>query len=92
LQGGGQLRDEVIRQMQEEGISLNLHYRPLHRHRAYQRWAEGKKFPVADAAYERVITLPIWPEMEAETVQIISESLLRAIKGAKEKTNPSQIP
>ena len=79
LQGGKARRDEVLRRMGEKGFPLNLHYRPLHRHRAYQALVGEKRFPVADAAYTQVMTLPIWPEMTSGQVEQVSLTLLQTI-------------
>ena len=80
LRGGTEIRDEVLRRMGAKGFLLNLHYKPLHRHRAYGRWVEGKRFPIAEAAYERILTLPIWPEMDSEEVRLVAETLLETIE------------
>lgn len=79
LKGGKERRDEVLRRMGEKGFPLNLHYRPLHRHRAYRALAQKKRFPRADAAYEQVMTLPIWPEMTSEQVEQVGLALLETL-------------
>ncbi len=69
-------RDELLKQMAARGFPLNLHYKPLHLHQAYQVWAKAQAFPQADAAYQRVFTLPIWPEMTADEVETLLKTLL----------------
>ena len=83
LRGGQEARDEILWRMGAKGFPLNLHYRPLHRHRAYQAWAGERKFPVADAAYQRIFTLPVWPEMEPAEVGLVAQTLLETIEEVK---------
>lgn len=59
-------RSAVFRQMRGRGIGVNVHYLPVHLHPFYQEqfgYGEGL-CPVAEAAYERIISLPIWPGMD----------------------------
>ena len=42
---------------------MNVHYIPVHRHTFYQERYPGVSMPVAEAAYERLLTLPLFPAM-----------------------------
>ena len=56
-------RGEVFRALRAEGIGVNVHYIPVHRHSFYrERWPEVS-MPVAEAAYERLLTLPLFAGM-----------------------------
>ena len=58
-------RGQVFRALRAEGIGVNVHYRPVHLH-TYYRERFGTKpgdCPVAEAAYERLISLPMFPAM-----------------------------
>ena len=49
---------------------MNLHYIPVPWHPFYQRLGYAKgQWPVAEAAYERIISLPMWPGMTDDDVQ-----------------------
>lgn len=58
-------RVEIFAALRAEGIGVNVHYIPVHFHPFYrQRFGTGPGLcPVAEAAYERLITLPIFPQM-----------------------------
>ena len=58
-------RAEVFAALRAEGIGVNVHYIPVHLHPFYrERFGTGPGLcPVAEAAYERIITLPIFPRM-----------------------------
>jgi perosamine synthetase len=54
-------REQVFRALQAEGIGVNVHYIPVHLHPYYrERFGTGPGMcPVAEAAYERIVTLPM---------------------------------
>ncbi len=77
LRGG---RAEVFRALRAENIGVNVHYPPVPWHPYYQRlgYARGN-WPVAEAASERVLSLPIWPGMsdaDVEDVVVAVEKVL----------------
>ena len=58
-------RAEVFAALRAEGIGVNVHYIPVHLHPFYRRqFGTGPGLcPVAEAAYEQIISLPIFPRM-----------------------------
>ena len=52
-------RGAVFHALRAEGIGVNVHYIPVHRHPHYRERFPGLSFPVAEAAYERLLTLPL---------------------------------
>ena len=63
-------RAEVFRALRAENIGVNVHYIPVPWHPFYQRLGYSKgQWPVAEAAYERIMSIPIWPGMTDEDVQ-----------------------
>jgi perosamine synthetase len=58
-------RGAVYRAMRAEGIGVNVHYIPVHCHPFYRARYPGLegRFPVAEAAYERLLTLPLFSAM-----------------------------
>jgi perosamine synthetase len=52
-------RGVIYRAMRAEGIGVNVHYIPVHTHPYYRDRFPGLSFPVAEAAYERLLTLPL---------------------------------
>jgi len=76
LEGIG--RSKVFKALREEGIGVNVHYIPVHLHPFYK-----KKFhtsqglcPIAETAYEQIISIPIFPGMTDEDV----EGVIKAIQ------------
>ena len=58
-------RGGIYRALRAEGIGANVHYIPVHHHPFYrQRYPDlAGSLPVAEAAYERLITLPLFSSM-----------------------------
>ncbi len=68
-------RAAVYHALRAEGIGVNVHYIPVHRHPFYrQRYPELEgRFPVAEAAYERLLTLPLFSSMtDADVDDVVS--------------------
>lgn len=56
-------RAAVFAALRAEGIGVNVHYIPVHLHPYYRARYPGVSMPVAEVAYERLLTLPLFPEM-----------------------------
>jgi UDP-4-amino-4,6-dideoxy-N-acetyl-beta-L-altrosamine transaminase len=58
-------RAEIFRALRAENIGVNVHYIPVHLHPYYkERFGyRGGEFPVAEAAYEGLISLPMFRGM-----------------------------
>ena len=67
-------RDEFIEALHEQAIGTSVHFIPLHLH-PYYRDNFGYKpesFPNASAAFDRIISLPIYPNMtEVEVGRVV---------------------
>lgn len=70
-------RAAVIRALAERGITCSVHWMPLHLHPYYRDGFgyEPGDFPVAQAMWPGLISLPIFPDMEPEAVDYVVESL-----------------
>ena len=64
-------RAEVFAALRAEGIGVNVHYIPVHLHPFYrEHFGTGPGLcPTAEAAYERILTLPIFPRMSDDDVE-----------------------
>ena len=64
-------RGELFQALRAENIGVNVHYIPVHRHPYYRdRFGyKGGEFPVAEAAYECLISLPMFNSMSDNDVE-----------------------
>lgn len=74
-------RASIFRQLHGQNVKVNVHYVPVHLHPYYQ-----KKFgvgpgccPVAEKAYEEIISLPMFPGMDGDDVKRVVEALMQAL-------------
>ena len=75
-------RAEVFSKLREMGIGVNVHYIPVHYHPFYKRkfgYSKGL-CPQAEAAYEHMITLPLFPKMSQNDVERVCDSVREAVK------------
>jgi dTDP-4-amino-4,6-dideoxygalactose transaminase len=70
-------RDEVIVRLNEAGIGTSVHFIPLHEHSYYRDvlGCRGDEVPVADAEWERIISLPLFPSMHVTDVDRVADTL-----------------
>lgn len=74
-------RREIIIKMAEEGISCNVHYKPLPFHTAYKKLGfDIKDYPNAHARYLNEITLPLHTCLTDEEVDYIIETFTKILK------------
>lgn len=52
-------RAVIFRALRAENIGVNVHYIPVHTHPYYRQRLPGVSLPVAEASYERLLTLPL---------------------------------
>ncbi|MDD3896384.1 MAG: UDP-4-amino-4,6-dideoxy-N-acetyl-beta-L-altrosamine transaminase [Candidatus Peribacteraceae bacterium] len=70
-------RTKAFEALRAENIGVNVHYIPVHLHPFYQRTFCTKKgmFPVAEKAYEEIISLPLFTGMTDDDAQDIVEAV-----------------
>ena len=78
-------RDECIEHLSKSGIGTGVHFIPLYRHPYYKNNFNyhPKDFPNSEWIFERVISLPIYPDLADNEIKRIIEVLLRLIEKHK---------
>ncbi len=73
-------RDEVYRQLRDRGIGVQVHYVPVHHHPVFAHLAPGGAgFPEADRAYQRLLSLPLFPGLSELDQDRVVEELSAAL-------------
>lgn len=76
----GVSRDRVIGRMARQGVECGVHYRPVFDLTWYrEQGLTGRRLPVASAAGERVLTLPLYPLLKLADVDYVSKALAAAV-------------
>jgi dTDP-4-amino-4,6-dideoxygalactose transaminase len=69
-------RERVTDELTERGIGWGLHYPvPCHRQPAFARHARAP-LPVAEAAADRIVSLPMFPSITAEQIEQVCDAVL----------------
>jgi len=74
-------RADVFAALHAEGIGVNVHYIPVHLHPFYrERFGSGPGLcPVAESAYERLLTIPLFPEMSNGDVNDVVAAVRKVV-------------
>lgn len=74
-------RAQIFRALRAENIGVNVHYIPVHNHPYYRdRFGyRGGEFPVAEDAYERLISLPMFHAMSDEDIEDVVHAVRKVI-------------
>ena len=75
-------RDEFIVAMKERGIGTSVHFIPIHHHPYYREtfgWAPGD-FPVADEAFETMVSLPLYTRMTEGAVDRVASAVEEIVR------------
>jgi perosamine synthetase len=73
-------RGEIFRALRAENLGVNVHYIPVHRHPYYrERFRSEEKYPVAEDAYERLISLPMFHSMTEQDVEDVIHAVRKVV-------------
>ena len=75
-------RGTIFSNLRGEGVGVNVHYVPVHLHPFYRREFGTKPglCPVAESAYERILSLPIYPRMGDHEVTRIIDTVSKVVE------------
>jgi UDP-4-amino-4,6-dideoxy-N-acetyl-beta-L-altrosamine transaminase len=73
-------RREIYDALRAEGIGVQVHYIPVHYHPYYQGLGYKKgDYPVAEAYYERCLSLPLFPKMNEKDVSDVIQAVNKVL-------------
>lgn len=73
-------REAVFKALRAENIGVNVHYIPVPWHPFYQvRGCRKGQWPAAEAAYERLVSLPIFPAMTDGDIEDVVTAVRKVI-------------
>lgn len=76
----GKSRDDLFRELKENGVGVNVHYMPIYMHPYYESLGYKKGLcPNAEKVYEQMITLPIFPLLGDEKIEYIINTIKKII-------------
>ena len=73
-------RNDVFRALRAENIGVNVHYVPVYQHPYYRaRFPDTPSCPVTEAAYESLLTLPLFPSMSDSDVSDVVSAVRKVV-------------
>ncbi len=69
-----ELREPLRESLRERGVQTSVHYPPIHRFSEYSR-SPARPLPVTDDVGDRLVTLPLYPHMRDEQVELVIRSV-----------------
>lgn len=74
-------RNQVFRELRAENIGVNVHYIPVYHHPYYRNLGYSKTLcENTEKFYERIITLPLYPDMTIEDIQSVVMALKKVLE------------
>lgn len=76
----GATRDHVQKTLRENGVPTAIYYpRPLHLQPAYREQHDGARMPVSEDLADRILALPIHPDLTEEAMAHVCDAVLAAV-------------
>jgi perosamine synthetase len=74
-------RATIFKALRAEGLGVNVHYIPVHLHPFYQQKLGTKRgmCPIAEKAYEEILSIPIFPNMNEKEVNDVIIAVQKVI-------------
>ena len=72
-------RRRVYDQLRADGIGVQVHYVPIHRHPVFADVALRSALPSTDAAYDGLLSLPLFPDMTEDEQDLVVDRLAAAL-------------
>lgn len=77
LNQSGEKRGSLFDSLRNQGVGVNVHYRPVHTQPYYSNMGfKQNDFPQAEEFYSQILSLPLYPDLEEESVKYIVDRLL----------------
>jgi perosamine synthetase len=75
-------RAQIIDEMKKNNVGVGVHFMPVHQHLYYTETfnLDDKDYPVASAAFPRLMSLPIYPGMTDKSVEKVISVLTDTLK------------
>ena len=78
-------RQQVFGALRAENIGVNVHYIPVYWHPYYNKLGYGKGLcPVAEKAYEEIVTLPLFPAMSDRDAGDVIKAVKKVLRAYAE--------
>jgi perosamine synthetase len=86
-------RAEIFAALRAENIGVNVHYIPVHLHPFYRQHlsTQAGDCPIAEAIYEQILSLPIFPGMEQQDVADVISAVFKVCEAYQAYINRNRV-
>jgi dTDP-4-amino-4,6-dideoxygalactose transaminase len=71
-------RDHFRASLEKARIQTSVHYPPIHQFTAY-RQDETRSLPMTEQVAERLVTLPLYPNIDQAAVDAVTKAVVQAV-------------
>ena len=75
----GCTRDEFMARLKDQNIGTGIHFRAVHRQQYYRERIKGVSLPDTEWNSERIVSLPLFPDMSTGDVDDVIEAITAAL-------------
>ena len=73
-------RDAIMQTLRDAGIACAIYYPiPLHQQEVFAKDCEGLSLPVTESVIQNCFSLPVYPELSEDKIQIIADTIKKAL-------------
>lgn len=77
-------RKYIFDEMRREKVGVQVHYLPVHLHPIFRDRGHGLgNYPIAEQAYDSLITLPLYPDLSNTKLDTVIELLLQTVSRSR---------
>lgn len=78
-------REQIIEELRENNIGVGVHFKPVHQHLFYSETfnLKDRDFPVSSKVFPRLLSLPIYPGMSDQSVDLVLNVLTDILSRAR---------
>jgi dTDP-4-amino-4,6-dideoxygalactose transaminase len=76
-----ELRTPLQQHLRDRGVQTSVHYPPIHRFSSYAQ-ESSRSVPVTDDVADRLLTLPLFPHLREDQIELVIASVLGFMAGA----------
>ncbi len=73
-------RDKIMQTLRDAGIACAIYYPiPLHKQEVFAEDCKGLELPVTESVVQQCFSLPVYPELGEDKIQIITDTIKKAL-------------
>ncbi|MGD9970904.1 MAG: UDP-4-amino-4,6-dideoxy-N-acetyl-beta-L-altrosamine transaminase [Sulfuricurvum sp.] len=74
------VKEEIFAKMQERGLGVQVHYKPIHQNSFYKQRFGEQRFEGAEHFYKSEISIPCHQKMDLEEARFVADTVLEVIE------------